>query len=393
MLIGFKTQLKPNNLQSTALAKHSGVARHAWNIGLAAGKYVLEHNQKNLSPPLKFPTAIDLHKWLVAAVKPDYPWYYEVSKCSPQQALRNLSRAFTDFFNQKKIRGKPVGFPRFKKKGKHDSFYLDGSISCDHEAIKLPRIGWVRTYERLPHGYKPKNVVVSRQADKWFVSFKIEIEPIMTPKKRDVIGVDLGVKALATCSDGTVFEGVKAYKKLEAKLSRMQYLLRKKVRGSQNCQKAQKKIARLHLRIANLRKDNLHKITTYLAKNHSRVVMEDLNVSGMMANHKLAKAIGDMGFYEFRRQLEYKAQLYGSEVVTVDRFYPSSKTCSNCQTLKENLSLSERVFKCDHCGLSIDRDLNASMNLEKAGSSPVSACGLSKSRLSQDEAGTNQGIV
>jgi putative transposase len=234
---------------------------------------------------------------------------------------------------------------------------------------------------------------VSRQADKWFISFKIEIEPTKPPKKRDVIGVDLGVKSLATCSDGTVFEGVKAYKKLEAKLSRMQYLLRKKVRGSQNWKKANLKIARLHARIGNIRKDNLHKITTYLAKNHSRVVIEDLNVSGMMANHKLAKAIGDMGFYEFRRQLEYKAQLYGSEVVTVNRFYPSSKTCSNCQTLKESLSLSERVFNCDHCGLSIDRDLNASMNLEKAGSSPVSACGLSKSRLSQDEAGTNQGIV
>jgi putative transposase len=393
MLIGFKTQLKPNNAQKTLLAKHSGVARHAWNIGLAACKYVLDHNQKNLEPPLKFPTAIDLHKWLVAAVKPDYPWYYEVSKCSPQQALRNLSRAFTDFFNKKKIRGKPMGFPRFKKKGKQDSFYLDGSISCDHYAIKLPRIGGVRTYERLPHGYKPKNVVVSRQADKWFISFKIEIEPTKPPKKRDVIGVDLGVKSLATCSDGTVFEGVKAYKKLEAKLSFMQYLLRKKVRGSQNWKKAHLKIARLHLRIANIRKDNLHKITSYLAKNHGQIVIEDLNVSGMLANHKLAKAIQDMGFSEFRRQLEYKTKLYGSEVVIVDRFYPSSKTCSNCHTVKENLSLSERIFVCDHCGLEIDRDLNASINLEMAGSSPVSACGLSKSRLSQDEAGTNQDNV
>ena len=393
MLIGFKTELNLNNEQRTLCAKHSGVARHAWNIGLAAGKYVLEHNQKNLAPTLKFPTGLDLHKWLVAAVKPDYSWYYEVSKCAPQQALRNLSQAFSDFFKKKEIRGKLVGFPRFKKKGKHDCFYLDGAISCDHLAIKLPRIGWVKTHERLPQGYQPKNVVVSRQAHKWFVSFKIEIEPTITTKKRDVIGVDLGVKVLATCSDGTVFEGVKAYKKLAAKLSRMQYLLRQKVIGSNNWKKAQAKIARLQKRIANLRKDNLHKITTYLAKNHSRVVIEDLNVSGMMANHKLAKAIGDMGFYQFRRQLEYKAKLYGSEVLVVPRFYPSSKTCSNCHRVKENLTLSERTFVCDHCGLSIDRDLNASINLEMAGSSPVSACGLSKSRLSQNEAGTNQGIV
>ena len=393
MLIGFKTELKLNNQQRTQCAKHSGVARHAYNIGLAACKYILNHNRENLEPHLKFPSAIELHKWLVESIKPDYPWYYEVSKCAPQQALRNLLRAFSDFFNKKKIRGKPVGFPHFKKKGKQDSFYLDGSIICDNFAIKLPRIGWVRTYEKLPHGYKPKNVVVSRSAAKWFISFKIETEPINPEKKRDVIGVDLGVKYLATCSDGTVFEGVKASKKLEAKLSRMQYLLGKKVRGSQNWKKAQKKIARLHARIANIRKDNLHKVTCYLAKNHGQIVIEDLNVSGMLANHKLAKAIQDMGFYEFRRQLEYKTKLYGSEVMTVARFYPSSKTCSNCHSVKENLTLSERVFVCDHCGLEIDRDLNASINLEMAGSSPVSACGLSKGRPSQVEAGTNQGIV
>ena len=391
--MGFKTKLKPNNAQKTLFAKHSGIARHAWNTGLAGCKQVLEHNQKNLDPNLKFPTAIDLHKWLVAAVKPDNPWYYEVSKCAPQQALRNLSQAFSDFFNKKKIRGKPVGFPRFKKKGKQDSFYLEGTLSCDHFRIKLPRIGWVKTHEQLPQGYQPKNVVVSRQADQWFVSFKLEVESTNTPKKKEVIGVDLGVKKLATCSDGTVFEGVKAYKRLEAKLSRRQYLLRKKERGSQNWKKAQLKIARLHQKIANLRKDNLHKITTFLAKNHSKIVIEDLNVSGMLANHKLAKAIQDMGFYEFRRQLEYKTKLSGSEVVTINRFYPSSKTCSNCNTVKENLTISERIFVCEHCGLEIDRDLNASINLEKAGSSPVSACGLSKSRLSQDEAGTNQGIV
>ncbi|HEY9689441.1 MAG TPA: RNA-guided endonuclease TnpB family protein, partial [Coleofasciculaceae cyanobacterium] len=134
-------------------------------------------------------------------------------------------------------------------------------------------------------------------------------------------------------------------------------------------------IARLHQRIANIRKDTLHKLTTYLAKNHGRVVIEDLNVSGMMANHQLAKAIQDMGFYEFRRQLDYKTQLYGSELAIVDRWFPSSKTCSRCGTKKDTLSLSERVFDCDHCGLQIDRDLNAAINLQKAASPVVSACG------------------
>ncbi len=163
-----------------------------------------------------------------------------------------------------------------------------------------------------------------------------------------------------------MFEGAKSYGKYEKKLSRLQWLNRHKVKGSKNWKKAQIKIARLHCQIANIRKDTLHKLTTYLAKNHSKIGIEDLNVRGMMANHKLAKAIADMGFYEFRRQLEYKCQLYGSDLVVVDRWFASSKTCSNCGTKKETLSLSERVFRCDHCGFEIDRDLNASINLEKA---------------------------
>ena len=150
--------------------------------------------------------------------------------------------------------------------------------------------------------------------------------------------------------------------------SRLQWLHRHKVKGSSNWKKAQIQIAKLHIKIANIRKDTLHKLTSYLAKNHSRIGIEDLNVSGMLANHKLAKAIQDMGFYEFRRQLEYKCELYDSELVVVDRWFPSSKTCSRCDTKKETLSLSERVFKCDCCGLEIDRDLNASINLERAAS-------------------------
>jgi putative transposase len=191
----------------------------------------------------------------------------------------------------------------------------------------------------------------------------------------DVVGVDLGVKSLATLSTGELFEGAKAYRKLESRLSRLQWLNRHKQRGSENWKKAQSKIAQLHQRIVNIRKDTLHKLTTYLAKNHGTVVIEDLNVSGMMANRKLAKAIQDMGFYEFRRQLDYKTKLYGSELVIVDRWFPSSKTCSRCGKKKETLSLSERVFDCDHCGLQIDRDLNAAMNLQKAASPVVSACG------------------
>jgi putative transposase len=370
MLLGFKTQLKLNNQQRTALARHAGVARHAWNWGLGLTRDILDHNRSNPDEKIKFPSAIDLHKWLVALVKSEHPWYYEVSKSAPQNALRHLRGAWDRCFK------KTSSAPKFKKKGHHDSFALDGAIHIKGlNKIQVPKIGILKTYEALPQNTQPKSVTISRQANDWFISFRIEIEPVITPKAVEIVGVDLGVKSLATLSTGEVFEGAKVYRQLESRLSRWQWLNRHKQRGSANWKKAQLRIAQLHQRIVNIRKDTIHKLTTYLAKNHGVVVIEDLNVSGMMANHKLAKAIQDMGFYEFRRQLDYKTKLYGSELVIVDRWFPSSKTCSRCGKKKETLSLSERVFACDHCGLQVDRDLNAALNLQKAASPVVSACG------------------
>lgn len=386
MLLGFKTELKLNKSQRVLLAKHAGTARHAWNWGLGLTQQILDNNKANPDDKIKFPTAIDLHKWLVALVKPSNPWYYEVSKCAPQYALRQLREAWDRCFK------KVSGVPRFKKKGRKDSFTLDGSIKVEHFKVRVPVIGWLKTYERLPQGVTPKSVAISRHADRWFISFKVEVEPTVTLKSVECVGVDLGINSLATLSTGEEFKGAKSYRKYEKKLARLQYLLRHKVRASSNYKKAQLKIARVHRRIANIRKDTLHKLTTYISKNHAVVGLEDLNVSGMMKNRKLAKAIGDMGFYEFRRQLEYKGQLYGSRLVFVDRFYPSSKTCSNCGHVKESVCLSERLFKCDECQFECGRDLNASINLQKAASLVVSACGLDSadaSRLKQEENGSN----
>ncbi|MDJ0677906.1 MAG: transposase [Calothrix sp. MO_167.B42] len=383
MLLGFKTQLLLNKQQRLLLAQHAGVARHAWNQGLALCQQVLLHNKLNPEGKIKFPTAIDLHKWLVAAIKSTHPWYYQVSKCAPQYALRYLSDAFKSFFKKTK------GFPKFKKKGKHDSFTLDGSIKIEYKKIKVPVIGWLKTYEILPTGYKPKSITISKRADKWFISWKIEVEVNERQTNQKFVGVDLGINHLATLSTGEIYDGVKSYKKYEAKLARMQYLSRHKQRGSNNYTKAQIKIARLHQKIANIRKDTLHKITTYISKNHAVIGIEDLNISGMLANGKLSKAISDMGFYEFRRQLEYKTQLYGSKLVIVDRFYPSSKTCSSCGAKKSSLSLSQRVFQCDHCGFECDRDWNAAINLrQEAVRLTVLACGLDSadtSRWKQEE--------
>lgn len=358
MLLGFKTQLRLNSSQRTTLAKHAGTARHAYNWGLALCKQLLEHNKANPNEKIKFPTAIDLHKWLVAIVKPEHAWYYEVSKCAPQYALKALSDAFTRFWK------KQCGFPRFKKKGRNDSFTLDGTIKIvEHYRIQVPIIGIFKTYERLPFGYRPKSITISRQADRWFISYKIEVEESTLTTNTSVVGIDLGLLSFATLSTGEKIESPRPFKVLEKKLAKLQWRNRNKQLHSNNWQKAQRRSVRLHARIGNIRKDFIHKLITNLAKNHGQIVIENLNVSGMIANGKLSSAISDSGFYEFRRQLEYKTPLYGSKLILADRWFASSKTCSNCGHEKESLPLSERTFDCTKCGSTLDRDLNAAFNL------------------------------
>jgi putative transposase len=235
MLLGFKTQLKINRTQRQKLARHAGVARHAYNWGHGLCLGILSHNA-GCSPDekIKFPTAIDLHKWLNKLVKPENPWYYEVSKCSPQYALRHLAQAWQDCFKKKK------GRPKFKKKGRQDSFTLDGTIKIlSSQKIQVPVIGVLKTYERLPGNYQPKNVTISREADRWFISFKIDVNVTPTEKKTDVVGIDLGIKALATLSTGASIEGIKAYKKHSNKLARLQRKVSRKSSGSANRKKAQ----------------------------------------------------------------------------------------------------------------------------------------------------------
>jgi putative transposase len=332
------------------MAKHAGVARHAWNWGLATCKQVYEKGGLR-------PTAVDLHKRLVAEVKPECRWYYEVSKCSPQEALRNLDQAFKRVW---KVKG--TGFPKFKKKNVKDSFYLEGSIRISGDWIKLPKIGWVRSHEQLP-SVKPKNVAISKRAGDWFIAFKVDFEPEVTLKQRDCVGVDLGLNWLATLSDGQQFPNPRAYKKAKHRLVKLQKELSRRTKGSRNREKTKHKLAKAHLAVANARTDNLHKLTTYLAKNHSEVVVEDLNVSGMLKNHKLAEAIADGGFYEFHRQLEYKCQWYGSKLTVVDQWFPSSQLCSNCGQ-GQKMPLNLRLYDCQECGVSLDRDRNAAVNLE-----------------------------
>ncbi len=341
------------------MAQHAGYSRWCYNWGLSLWNAAYKDGYK--------PNARKLREVFTNHTKPMNPWMKNLSSRVYQYAFIHLGEAFKRFFQGL---GK---HPRFKKKGQHDSFpsecFANTIDNCGKPIKlngwnhKLPFIGIVRTYE--PIEVAPKKITISKQGGSWYLSCSYEFTPTSTPKTTEVVGVDLGVKALATLSTGVVFPGAKSYRSFEDKLSRLQYLHRNKIIGSASWRAAQLKIAKLHRKIANIRLDTVHKLTTYLAKNHSVVAIEDLNISGMLANHKLAKSIADQGFYEFRRQLEYKTHWYGSEVVVVDRFFPSSKTGSNCGHVQD-MPLNVRTYDCRDCGISIDRDLNASINLRNA---------------------------
>ncbi len=357
----YRYELDPNNLQRSSLLRHAGVARFAFNWGLDQRIKLYKNNQGND----RFTDPMKQHKLLTSLKKTQFPWMYECSKCAPQEALRNLGRAFKNFYRGLK-EGKKIGFPRFKSKGVNDSFRLYGTISFEGRQIQLPRIGKIRIKEKRKQYYKGRilSVTVRRRANRWFVSVAVE-ETIKDTKPivGSAVGVDLGIKTLATLSDRTTFSNPRALRSRIKKLRKLSMSLSRKQKGSKNREKVKLRLARMHLRIFNVRQDTLHKLTTYLAKSHSKIVIEDLLVSGMMKNRRLARVIADVGFYEFRRQLEYKCGWYGSELVVVSRTFPSSKMCSCCGHRKKELSLSEREYECEQCGLVIDRDLNAALNL------------------------------
>ncbi|MEL7039816.1 MAG: RNA-guided endonuclease TnpB family protein, partial [Cyanobacteria bacterium J06592_8] len=350
--------------QKTLMAQHAGYSRWIWNWALNLWNEAYKAGLK--------PSANKLKKFYTHHVKPNYPWMKTLSSRVYQFAFMHLGEAFSRFFKGL------AKHPKFKKKGRNDRFTIDNCgkiMELCGTRFKLPFIGWVSTYEPLPE-IQTKRVTISRVADDWYISVADDFEPSPIVKTREYLGVDVGVKVLATCSDGTVFENPRAYKKATKKLARLQRELCRRHKGSANRNKTQLKLARTHQRIANIRKDALHKLTSWLCKNHAVIGLEDLNVSGMMKNHKLAGAVADSSLYEIRRQVEYKAEWYGSQLVCADRFYPSSKTCSSCGHIQE-MPLKERVFDCEACHIVLDRDLNASFNLKHyAEGYSVRACGI-----------------
>ena len=382
MFEAVKVALDPTPAQERLLLSHAGAARFAFNAGLAHVKEALEAGAK---PEWSFYSLVrwwNSSKDTLAVGADGTPWWAENSKEAANTGLRSLASALSNWSKSRKgqRKGKRVGFPRFRAKDRATPrfAYTTGSfglIQGDPKALRLPKVGRVHCMEDVTGRVGDARVLrmtVSQRAGRWFAALTVERDdkPVTKPPRGGAVGVDLGVETLATLSDGTVIENPRYLRKAERRLKRAQKALSRKVKGSNRRAKARAKVARIHAHVANQRQDAIHKATTMIAQTYLHISVEDLNVVGMVKNHRLAKAVSDASFGEFRRQLDYKTARTGAALHVVDRWYPSSKTCSKCGRVKAKLSLSERVYRCDACGLTMDRDLNAAINIKVAGSAP-----------------------
>ena len=374
-------EINPTDEQKSKIHQTIGVSRFIYNFYIARNKEIYEKEGK-------FVSGMDFSKWLNNEYIPnnqEMKWIKEVSSKATKQAIMNGDKSFRDFFKKAK------GFPRFKKKKNQDvKAYFPKNNKTDwtieRHRVKIPTLGWVRLKE---FGYIPTNSIVksgtvSQKADRYYVSILVEENDKKVYKStNEGVGIDLGVKEFVVCSDGIKFKNINktsTVKKIEKKLKREQRKLSRKYESlkirnknikegratRQNIQKQVVKVQKLHQRLANIRTDYINKIVSSIIKQKpSYVTIEDLNVKGMMKNKHLSKAIASQKFFEFKTKLTVKCKENHIELRIVDRFYPSSKTCSQCGKVKKDLKLSDRIYKCD-CGFTIDRDLNASINLKNA---------------------------
>ena len=343
-------KLKPNRTQEVLLSKTAGTARFAYNWGLAKWNELYEKGEKCSAYSL------------ISLWKQERPeWSLEVGAACLQRPFMHLEGAFKAFFRG--VRKHPV----FHKKGLRDSFYVPaGQFRLFHNKISIPKVGRVRITERLRYeDAKMLSASVRRKADGWYVSISVEIEDERRTDSESFVGVDVGCKHLAVASDGTVCDTPGRLKDLERQLRRRQRLLARKQRGSKNRQKARLRVSRTFQRIQNIKNDTVHKFTATVAKNHGTVCLETLDVKGLQEsdNRLVRKGVQNSCMSEILRQLKYKCNNF----IEVDKYFPSSKTCSNCHSLKADLDLSDRVYTCQSCGLKIDRDLNAALNLRDEG--------------------------
>ncbi|EBS1326597.1 transposase [Salmonella enterica subsp. enterica serovar Muenchen] len=378
-LQAFKFQLRPDGQQEREMRRFTGSCRFVFNRALAL-------QNENYEAGNKFIPYTKMASWLVEwKNSPEMQWLKDAPSQPLQQSLKDLERAYTNFFQKR------AAFPRFKKRGQNDAFRYPQGVKLDQKnsRIFLPKLGWLRYRNRRQVTGIVKNVTVSQSCGKWYISIQTESE-VSTPvhPSASMVGLDAGVAKLATLSDGTVFEPVNSFQKKQKKLARLQRQLSRKVKFSNNWQKQKRKIQRLHSRIANIRRDYLHKVTTTISKKHAMIVIEDLKVSNMSrsaagtvsqpgrnvrAKSGLNRSILDQGWYEMRRQLEYKQHWRGGQVLAVPPAYTSQR-CACCgHTAKEN-RLSQSKFRCPVCENTANADVNGARNILAAGHA-VLACG------------------
>ena len=382
--LSHKVEIIVNNKQKTHFRKAFGCARLAYNWGLAEWQKAYKSGEKK--------SHLDLKKEFNALKATQFPFVYEVSKYATQQPFLNLNAAFQKFFRD--LKQGIVSYPRFKRKrDNYGSYYIGGdqvllakinkgskklkTITQNSLAhyLKIPNLGYVKLSEPLRFYGNINCFTISLQADKFYASFNLSIQPEnypTQPKTKLGLGIDVGLNSFVSLSNGLEVKAPKPLAKLARKLIKQSRQLNRKqhqktkgdrTKKSANYLKASLKLAKLHRRIAHIRTDFLHKLTSTLVKHGDYFCLEDLNVKGMLKNRRLAKSLADVSFYEFRRILEYKAKYHDKQIIFADRFYPSSKTCSQCGTIKKELALSERTYNCEHCHTILDRDYNAALNL------------------------------
>lgn len=393
--ISHKIELVPNNKQKSYFRKAFGCARIAYNWGLAEWQRRYKEGDKV--------DAYGLKKAFNAMKKEEFPFVVEVTKYATQQPFINLGKAFKKFFDD--LKKGIVSYPRFKrKKDNEGSFYIGGdAVSLSdinlnsknfkniphnekqkRQYLKVPNLGWVKMTERLRFIGKVNSVVISQQGNKYFASFSVQITEeeykrthpkAFSDKANRKAGIDLGIKSALILSDGVAIDNPKPLKNNLRKIKRISRQLDKRVhvrnkqerlegkKKSNNYRKLSVRLSNAQRKVANIRRDFTQKVTTILTTHYTHIALEDLNVKGMMRNHRLAQSVSDVAFGVLRRQIEYKSLLNGIKVLKADRFYPSSKTCSRCGHVKQDLKLSDRTYYCSNCGAVIDRDYNASLNL------------------------------
>ncbi|MFA5311754.1 MAG: IS200/IS605 family element RNA-guided endonuclease TnpB [Methanomassiliicoccales archaeon] len=353
----FKYRIYPTKEQEVLLAKHFGAKRFVWNYFLDQRKKAYLENNKTLNYYDNAGSLTKLKK------ENDYTWIKEVNSQSVQASLRDLEVAYTRFFS------KQGNFPRFKSKRDRQSFRIPQSTVYENGKLEIPKFKQpIKVKEDRPISGEILFSTISKSpSGKYYVSITCETEHIPYPKNKNSVGIDLGIKDLAICSDGKIYPNIKNTKRYSKQLSYEQKQLSKKQKGSNSRNRQRIKVAKVHERIGNSRMNHIHKITTQIVRENQTICVEDLSVLNMMKNHKLAKSISDCSWSEFLRQLKYKSEWNERNLITIDKFFPSSKTCNKCKFVNQNLTLEDREWVCPSCGSKLDRDKNASENILEQG--------------------------